>query len=337
MTSVREPFMTPVQSGVQLRLRVAAVREDGCGIRVFDLCADDGRRLPAWTPGAHIKLSLPGGLERCYSLCNTPEETGFYRIAVKREEASRGGSAWLHEHAGVGARLTAYGPINAFPLQDSEHPAALFAAGIGITPIYAMAADLLSRGRAAQLHYFARSMGHAAFLSPLSQSAMAGHCHFHFGLSAEEAGIAIAAGLAVLPRAAPLYVCGPAPFIAQVREQAMQLGWRDADVHFELFASTAPASDPHAAQDRAFELVLRRSGVQCLVQPGQSIVAAAAAAGVQIGTSCGEGFCGSCRTGVLEGVPDHRDSVLTEKERAAGRCLMPCVSRCRGERLVLDI
>lgn len=337
MTSVHDAFMTPAHIAMQLNLRVAAIREDGRDIRVFDLHAYDACRLPAWTPGAHIKLLLPNGMERCYSLCNTPGDDGFYRIAVKREAASRGGSAWLHEQAGVGTRLTAGVPANAFALHDSEHPVALFAAGIGITPIYAMAADLLYRGRAAQLHYFARSVEHAAFLSALSQPVMAGHCHFRFGLNADEVGVAVAAKLAALPRTTPLYICGPSPFIAQVREQAAQLGWRDADVHFELFAAVAPASDTSVTQDRVFELVLQRSGVQCVVQPGQSIVAAAAAVGVQIGTSCGEGFCGSCQTAVLAGIPDHRDSVLTEKERASNQYLMPCVSRCRGERLVLDL
>jgi len=337
MTTVRDAFMTAAQTAAPLNLRVAAIREDGRDIRVFELAADDARRLPAWTPGAHVKLSLPGGLERCYSLCNTPGEDSFYRIAVKREAVSRGGSAWLHEQAGVGTQLIVGAPVNAFPLHDSEHSVALFAAGIGITPIYAMAADLLHRGRAAQLHYFARSVEHAAFLSPLSEPAMAGHCRFSFGLNADEVGVVIAARLTLLPRTTPLYICGPAPFIAQVRDQAAQLGWRDADVHFELFAATTPASGAPATQEHVFELVLQRSGVRCMVPPGQSIVAAAATAGVAIGTSCGEGFCGSCQTVVLEGIPDHRDSVLTEKECAANRCLMPCVSRCRSERLVLDI
>jgi vanillate O-demethylase ferredoxin subunit len=195
----------------------------------------------------------------------------------------------------------------------------------------------VQRGGAVQLHYFARSAEHAAFLAPLSQPALAPHCHFHFGLSAHEAGAAIFTQLSALPRTTPLYICGPAPFIAAVCKQAAQCGWRDADVHFELFAAETPVVDSDSAQDRVFELVLQGSGVRCTVQPGQSIVEAAAAAGVQIGTSCGEGFCGSCRTVVLAGIPDHRDSVLSEKEHAANQCLMPCVSRCRGERLVLDL
>jgi len=337
MTTVREAFMASTQSASQLRVRVAALRDDGHDIRVFDLHADDARPLPSWRPGAHIKLSLPGGLTRCYSLCNAPGDEGCYRIAVKREAASRGGSAYLHEQVGIGMQLDVGAPVNTFALSDSEHPIALFAAGIGITPLYAMAADLLHRGRAAQLHYFARSAEHAGLLSALSQPALAPHCRFRFGLAAAEVAAAITTTLSVLPRATPLYLCGPVPFIATVRQQAAQLGWRDEDVHFELFAAATPAVANQVATEHAFELVLYRSGVRCVVQPGQSIVAAAAAAGVQIGTSCGEGFCGSCRSDVLEGIPEHRDSVLSDKERAANLRLMPCVSRCRGDRLVLDL
>lgn len=339
MTTVRDAFATresAVLPGSCLRLRITALREDGRDIRVFDLRAEDGGPLPPWTPGAHLRLTLPVGLTRCYSLCNAPGDDDFYRIAVKREPGSRGGSAWLHEQAAVGLQLEAGLPVNAFALLDGAQPAALFAAGIGITPIYAMAADLRHRGRSFQLHYFARSVDHAALLVQLSQPGMTPHCQFHFGLAAQETTAAIAGKLAAMPRITPLYVCGPAPFIAQVREHAQQLGWRDIDVHFELFAAAAVVHHD-AVEERAFELVLQRSGVRCTVMPGQSIVAAAAAVGVQIGTSCGEGFCGSCLSGVLEGVPDHRDSVLSDKERAANQCLMPCVSRCRSERLVLDI
>lgn len=336
MTTVREPFMASTQSVPQLRVRVAAWCDDGHDIRVFELHADDARPLPSWRPGAHIKLYLPGGLMRCYSLCNAPGDEGCYRIAVKREAASRGGSAYLHEQVGVGTQLDASAPVNAFALSDSAHPIALFAAGIGITPLYAMAADLLHRGRAAQLHYFARSAEHAALLSALAQPTLAPHCHFRFGLAAAEVAAAIGTTLSALPRATPLYLCGPAPFIAAVRQQAAQLGWRDDDVHFELFAAATAVAN-RGATEHAFELLLYRSGVRCMVQPGQSIVAAAAAAGVQIGTSCGEGFCGSCQSDVLEGVPEHRDSVLSDKERATNLCLMPCVSRCCGDRLVLDL
>jgi vanillate O-demethylase ferredoxin subunit len=326
---------------LQLQLRVAALRDDGGDIRIFDLHAADGRPLPSWTPGAHIKLMLPGALTRCYSLCNGVDEQGFYRIAVKREATSRGGSAWLHAHVQVGTQLSASAPLNAFPLQDSPHPVVLFAAGIGITPIYAMAADLLQRDRAAQLHYFTRSVEHAAFLNELSRPVMAPHCQFHFGLAAAEVGAAVMAKLSGLLRASPLYICGPAAFIEQVRTQAATLGWAAADVHFELFAGAAPVAGlpvgQAALQEGRFELVLQRSGVRCVVLPDQSIVEAAAGAGVHIGTSCGEGFCGSCQSPVLEGIPDHRDSVLTAQERAANQYLMPCVSRCRSDRLVLDI
>jgi len=337
MSAVIDAFSrTPTPAQTTLMLQVIAIATDGQDIRVIDLWPRAGQRLPSWQPGAHIRVMLPTGITRAYSLCNSPDEQDFYRIVVKREANSRGASAWLHAHLQVGAWLQVSAPVDAFTLQASAQPAALFAAGIGITPIYAMAAALLQRGSGATLHYFARSAGHAALLGTLAQSQLAPHCSFHFGLIAEEVETQIVATLRNLPVVTPLYVCGPAPFIALLREQARRHGWRDADVHVEQFSAAAPATSAFASDD-GFELVLQRSGLRCMVAPGQSIVAAAAALGVSIGTACGEGFCGSCQTRVLAGYPDHRDSVLSSAERIANQFLMPCVSRCRGTRLVLDL
>ena len=282
---------------------------------------------------------MPNGLARCDSLCHAPGEEDVYRIAVKRDANSRGGSDWLHTHLHVGDRLTLAAPINAFPLQESRYAPVLIAAGIGITPLYSMAAALAARGQAAALHYFARSAGHAALLGLLSQTSLASHCHYYFGLDRADSEARLLAMLQSLPVETPLYVCGPAPFIALLRTQASQLGWRDEELHFELFAAPAVATQQPSEirLDDSFELILQRSGVHCRVAPGQSIVAAAAAVGVAIGTSCGEGFCGSCQTRVIAGQVDHRDSVLTAAERASHQVLMPCVSRCLGERLVLDL
>lgn len=330
-------FVSAGAAPALLPLRVAAVREIAADVRLFELHAADGAPLPPWTPGAHLRLHLADGLARSYSLCNTPHERGCYRIAVKREAASRGGSSYLHERVGAGDVIVASPPANAFALADDGRAPVLLAAGIGITPIYAMAAALAHAGRSHRLHYFARSLRHAAFFDELAV-AQAG-LSLHLGLDAAETQLAIRAALAALSAPAPLYVCGPPPFIDAARDAARQGGWRDADVHAELFAApvgVAPTVAGHAGQD-SFELVLQRSGVRCTVQPGQSIVDAAAGAGVHIATSCGEGFCGSCESIVIEGQPVHRDSVLSAAERAAGRSIMPCVSRCDGPRLVLDL
>lgn len=320
-----------------LSLRVASVREIAADVCLFELHAVDGAPLPPWTPGAHIRLHLPGDMARSYSLCNTPHERDGYRIAVKREAASRGGSSYLHEHVLEGDVIVATAPANAFALADDQRAPLLLAAGIGITPIYAMAAALADAGRSHRLHYFARGLQHAAFFDALARREEG--LSMHLGLDVAETQAAIRAALAASPAGTPLYVCGPSPFIEAVREAARKGGWRDADVHFELFsapASAVPNAANNSVQD-TFELVLQRSGVHCTVQPGQSIVAAAAGAGVHIATSCGEGFCGSCESVVLDGEPAHRDSVLSAAERAAGRRIMPCVSRCTGPRLVLDL
>ncbi|BEV13650.1 PDR/VanB family oxidoreductase [Herbaspirillum sp. DW155] len=322
-----------------LALRVRAVRKAAADIRLFELVSADGNALPPWSPGAHLRLHLPHGLVRAYSLCNTPQQRDCYVIAVKREPASRGGSAFLHEQVEEGATLTAAPPVNAFPLLADARAPLLLAAGIGITPLHAMAAELAAQGIRHRLHYFARTLAHAAFFHELAACSQG--MSLHLGLDDAQTAGAIAAALAAVPRSSPLYVCGPAPFIGAARSHAQQAGWREQDIHFELFAASAkdaadtPSTEP--MQEHPFELVLQRSGLRCEVQPGQSIVAAAAQLGVVIGTSCGEGFCGSCESTVLEGQPWHRDSVLSAAERASGRRILPCVSRCAGARLVLDL
>lgn len=322
-----------------LALRVRVVRQAAADIRLFELVSADGNALPPWSPGAHLRLHLQDGLVRAYSLCNTPQQRDCYVIAVKREPASRGGSAFLHEQVDEGTTLTASPPVNAFPLIADARAPLLLAAGIGITPLHAMAAELAAQGVRHRLHYFARGLAHAAFFHELAACSQG--MSLHLGLDGAETGRAIAAALAAVPRSSPLYVCGPAPFIGAARSHAQQAGWREDDIHFELFAAPAKdAAEPAATepmQEPPFELVLQRSGLRCEVQPGQSIVAAAAQLGVVIGTSCGEGFCGSCESTVLEGQPWHRDSVLSAAERASGRRILPCVSRCAGARLVLDL
>ncbi|MDR6586817.1 oxidoreductase [Herbaspirillum sp. BH-1] len=341
MNAVAERFnsVAPADPATMLHLRVRAIRPAAADIRLFELSSADGAPLPPWSAGAHLRLQLREGLERCYSLCNTPQQRDCYVIAVKKEAASRGGSVFLHDQVQEGDLLTAAAPVNAFPLVVDERVPLLLAAGIGITPLHAMVADMAARGVRHRLHYFARGLAHAAFFHELAACSQG--MSLHLGLDGAETGRAIAAALAGVPCSSPLYVCGPAPFIEAARDHARQAGWREEDVHFEWFAAPTGASHAvtHATdQDHhVFELVLQRSGVRCSVSPGQSIVAAAAEAGVVIGTSCGEGFCGSCESTVLEGLPLHRDSVLSAVERASGRTLMPCVSRCAGTRLVLDL
>jgi ferredoxin len=129
-----------------------------------------------------------------------------------------------------------------------------------------------------------------------------------------------------------IYCCGPEPLLAAVEERSAR--WPSNALHLERFAAR-PLSEPVRAE--AFDIELRRSGLTLTVPPEQSILDVVEAAGVGVLSSCAEGTCGTCETGVLDGEPDHRDSVLTADERTANDCMLICISRSCGARLVLDL
>ncbi|MFT4173087.1 MAG: PDR/VanB family oxidoreductase [Rhodocyclaceae bacterium] len=327
MNTLNDTLVTP--------MRVRAIRLEAEEVRSFELVPAAGTPLPGWSAGAHVEVQLPGGLARPYSLFNGPEETHCYRIAVKREAASRGGSASLHDKVALGDTLRVRAPRNLFALDDNATRHILVAGGIGITPILAMFRALVASGADVSLHYFARSREHAAFADFLAAHPASHRVNFHFGLDEMAARVRLAG---VLAERAPqtgdaLYVCGPAALMELVVDGAARTGWPAHAVHRESFGGGAGP----VATSAGFEVVFQRSGQRCTVAPGQTILAAARAAGVPLVTSCEQGVCGACLTTVLEGQPEHRDGYLSQTERAAGALILPCVSGCKGTRLVLDI
>ncbi|KAF1043040.1 PDR/VanB family oxidoreductase [Xylophilus sp.] len=315
-----------------LDVAVARRQEEAVGICSFDLADPRGRALPPFAAGAHIDVHLGDGLCRQYSLCNPPGETHRYQIAVLREPQSRGGSAAMHERVRTGTRLTVGRPRNLFALRPGTHPTLLLAGGIGITPLLAMA-EQLSRDQAVfTLHYHGRQRGRMAFLDRIGASAFARQVHIH--VDDEPATHADpAAALAAHGPAAHVYICGPAGFIDAMTSHAARAGFDAEHVHVEHFAA-APID--HAA-DGAFELVLARSGLTVMVGRSESAVEALARHGIAVETSCEQGICGTCMTTVLEGEPDHRDRVLSPSERQSGKVFLPCCSRARSPRLVIDL
>jgi ferredoxin-NADP reductase len=297
------------------------------GVVGLTLCAPDGGPLPAWAPGAHVDLHLPGGMVRQYSLCGDPAEAARWRVAVLREPDGRGGSACVHDKVVVGVELTASGPRNHFALIDAEEYLFL-AGGIGITPLLPMLGAVGRRGRPWRLVYGGRRRASMAFLDVLEPlgGAVAVRPEDEFGLlDLDELLRTPKAGTAV-------YCCGPESLLRAVEQRCA--AWPAGALHVERFTPATP--DP-GATDEAFEVELARSG-QCVQVPaGVSILAALEAAGVVVLSSCQEGTCGTCETGVLGGEPDHRDSVLTKAERQVGDVMMICVSRSRTPRLVLDL
>ncbi len=317
-----------------IAVRVSRKRTEAPGICSFELVADDGRALPPFTAGAHVDVHLAGGPTRPYSLCSSPADTRSYRIAVLREAASRGGSAALHERVQEGDRLEIGVPRNLFALAPDADSHLLLAGGIGITPLLAMADQLARDGAPFELHYCARSRAQAAFAEAIARSPYAGAVVFHFSQGEPARRLDIAALLSRRRPGQHLYACGPSRFMDAVLDAARAHGWPDGSVHREVFNAQPPAAD---AGDGAFEVELQLSGRVVPVPAGCTIVRALADAGVTVPTSCEQGICGTCMTTVLAGMPDHRDQYLTEEEQAAGRLILPCCSRAKSARLVLEL
>lgn len=309
---------------------VAKLWDETPEIRCFELRPVDCLALPPAEPGAHIDVHVGQSLIRQYSLWNGPDEADAYFIGVKREPQSRGGSIGMHELS-VGDRLTISSPRNNFRLDAHGGPALLLAGGIGITPLLAMARHLEAQRTEFQLHLFSRSHELAPFASRLlAHPDMRVHC----GLVPPVLDGTLADLFKASPQGSHVYICGPAPFMALAGAIATERDWPQENIHLEHFAAVQPTEDPAA---RSFEVVAQRSGKTVVVEPKQTIAQALIDAGVDLLTSCEQGVCGTCATAVLEGEPDHRDQYFNAAEHTSGKVITPCVSRCKGNRLVLDI
>jgi len=292
----------------------------------------DGKALPPVEAGAHIDLQLPNGMVRSYSLCNEPGEDRFYVVAVLRDRVSRGGSRCVHEALQVGDIIHIAGPRNHFRLDESAEHSVLVAGGIGVTPILCMARRLRQLGRSAEILYFSRSHQTAAYVAELRALGFPLHLHIDEEMGGPPDLRVLLEGRVSRP-GTHLYACGPAVMLDAFVATCEHLGM--LDYHIERFAAQ-PVPDKRCER-RAYSVELRRSGRRVEVRPGQTLLRALLDEGVKVDHACEEGICGACRTAVLEGEPDHRDSVLTSHERDSNHVIMPCVSGCRSSRLVLDL
>ncbi len=313
--------------GADVRLaRVVSIRPVATDILRFELEPADRRPFAPFAPGAHIDVTTPGGPVRQYSLCGDPASARRYAIAVKLEREGRGGSKSMHGWIEEGDSLAFSGPRNLFPLAP-EGASLFIAGGIGITPILAMVQALAAAGRPWELHYCARSREHAAFHQELA-ALRGGEVIPYFS----EAPLLDARALLREARGeTDLYCCGPAPLMQAVKEAAGH--WPAGRVHFEYFAAPAIAWPPN----QPFEVELARQGIVLQVPRDRTVLQVLRAAGVDVPSACEEGVCGTCETRILAGEAEHRDMLLSDSEKAAGRTMMVCVSRSRSPRLVLDL
>jgi len=318
-------------SNCSITVRVVAAKDIAADIRLLELQAEPTGELPSFSAGAHIDIVLPEGMIRQYSLLNVPSRSNVYHIAVAREPASRGGSVFLHDQVEVGDLLRISAPRCHFALVETAPHSVLVAGGIGITPIWCMAQRLDAIGASWEMHYAARTRGHAALLDQieLAAAAGAGAVSTYFNLEGDPL-MDLATIVAGAPEGSHFYCCGPLALLDAYKLACATLSAQH--VHFEQFTAAAPA-----ALDGGYVVELASSRRTITVEPGQTILDALGAAGMRASYSCREGVCGSCETAVLAGTPDHRDAILTDEERAAGKTMMICCSGSLSPRLVLDL
>ena len=301
------------------------------GVVVLDLGHPENEDLPRWEPGAHIDLMLNDGLTRQYSLCGDPNDSNTWRVGVLLDPNSRGGSRYVHDNLNEGATVRVRGPRNHFPLVDAPHYR-FIAGGIGITPILAMLEAVQRAGGDWTLLYGGRTKASMAFAEDLAKR----YPERVTVWPQDERGLLDLESLFKEPEDNTLvYCCGPEALLSAVEQHSTH--WPAGILHIERFAAKAPTADEMAEALDQFEVVCQRSGSNFEITSDQSILEVLEEEGIPILGSCYEGVCGTCEARVLEGTPDHRDSVLTDAEKAAGEVMLICVSRSRTERLVLDL
>lgn len=293
------------------------------------LSARDQKSLPKAPAGSHLEVTLPDGLVRHYSLLDDGAN-GSYRIGVLREQHSRGGSAFLTDPQSDGTRLTTSLPLDRFPLDEGGKRQILIGGGIGITPIVAMARQLYRQGVTPEVHYLVRHADDAAFAEELGTLLPENTLRLH--VSSQQGRIALAALIGTVDADTRIHACGPESLLAALEDTARE--WPDGCLRLERFRGVAADDTP---RDGHCHVVLQRTGKDFTLAPDESLLDGLHRVGAAPPTLCGEGACGTCACGVLEGNVDHRDVLQSDGEKAANTTLYACVSRPAGDRLVLDV
>jgi len=312
-------------------VRVIAIETITPLVKCFTLQHKDGMPLPAFSAGSHIVVQMQDKtgqhFSNAYSIISDPLITDYYKIAVRLEESSKGGSAFMHQQVTVGTELDISSPNNLFSICPAAKKHLLIAGGIGITPFLAQLYELNRQNAEYELHYAFRSEEQAVFQELLNKMTSAVYCY-----NGEQGQrLDLTALLSGLSEGTHVYVCGPQSLTDDALATAERLGIDKSCLHKEQFTASKGSDD-------AFTLVLARSGCELQVEAGVSILQAIERSNsAEVECLCREGVCGTCETNILEGQAEHLDQYLTDEEKASGKTLMICVSRSRSERLVLDL
>lgn len=313
---------------VTIAAKVCKIKSLSDSIKMFEFQALEGG-FATFSAGSHIRVHLDQvGLRRAYSLISNPSKPDHYQVAVLRDQHSKGGSQYMHEHVNEGDIIRLSPAENFFPLvHDPAAKHVLIAGGIGITPFLSYLYELEAAQLPFELHYCFRDGANAAFVEELRER-LGSQLVTYDNTKGEQ--LDVAALIQAQSAQSHVYVCGPQSLINAVIEHGTAVLGAE-QVHFENFAEVGSSGG-------AFEVVFQRSGFSLQVDENTSILQAIEAdKRIQIDCLCRNGVCGTCETTILEGEADHRDQYLDEDEQASQQTMMICVSRAKGNRLVLDL
>lgn len=310
-----------------MRYLISGIIQHSPLIKEFRLTPADGRAVPTWQPGSHIKLTFRSQsgsqFTNAYSLLG--QHGDCLRIAVQREASGRGGSRVLHDEFTAGMEIDLSEPQDSFRLHVGDSRNVLIAGGIGITPLISMARALNSARKGFEMHYLVRDISRLVLMDELVCLPY-GHMTAHV---TESGRPDLAVLIGPYTEGSKLHACGPVSLMDAIRTKASLLGWPPDHLHFESFGAR------HTSEDQPLRVYLRQSGITLDVMPGTPILDAMISADAFVSYDCKRGECGNCYAAVISGQPIHRDICLTAAQRAVG--MTTCVSWAAGPELELDL
>ena len=289
----------------------------------------DGSDLPVWTAGAHLDIVVAPEFLRQYSMSGDPSDRSKYQIGVLREDAGRGGSALMHRIFAQGRQVYISKPINHFDLVEDASKTLLMGGGIGVTPMIAFAHRLHALGRDFELHYSVSTRAGAGYLEDLAAVPWADKVRIH--VSDEGTRADLSQVIARYEDGQHIYTCGPDGFMAAVVETAEQVGYPDDARHIEYF--NIPELPDY--ENHPFKLKLSKSGKVLDIPADRTATDVLADHGIHIDVKCSDGICGVCKCGLVSGDVEHRDFVLSKKQRESTVIL--CQSRAAQADGVVEV
>ncbi len=312
-----------------VRVQISALEQMTPDVTKYEFSTLDGSPLPAWDAGAHLDIVVAPEFLRQYSMSGDPADRSKYQIGVLREDQGKGGSKLMHRIFAKDRKIFISKPINHFPLVEEAKKTMLMGGGIGITPMIAMAHRLHAIGSDFEMHYSCASRKTAGYLDDLARFDWKGRVHLHFSDDGTRADLDSV--LQGYQEGYHVYTCGPERYMQGVVDAAIRQNYPEEARHLEYFS--VPEMPEYVNHD--FTLKLSRSGKQFNIPADKSATDVLAENGIHIDVKCSDGICGVCKCGLVSGDVDHRDFVLSKKQRETAIIL--CQSRASEDQGIVEV